>query len=113
MDNKTVTPSTLHMFKDLVSTQEQGITSRVLATTSGGNMTLFAFDKGQKISEHSAPFDALVIVQEGKIQLTIDGKPVIAVPESLVRMPANIPHALEALEVSRMLLVLLKEPKDK
>jgi quercetin dioxygenase-like cupin family protein len=95
----------------LISPTEQGIASRVLSRTSGGNITLFAFDTGQELSEHTAPFDALVLVLAGALTLTIGGAPVRATPGTIVRMPANVPHALEALEPSRMLLVMLREPK--
>ena len=59
---------------DLITSTERGIASRVLAKTGGGNLTLFAFDQGEGLSEHTAPFDALVIVLEGLLSLTIDGK---------------------------------------
>jgi quercetin dioxygenase-like cupin family protein len=96
--------------RDLVKATAHGIASRVLAKTSGGNLTLFSFDAGQELSEHTAPFDALVLVLEGAMQLTIGGQAVTAVPGSIVRMPANVPHALEAVEPTRMLLVMLREP---
>lgn len=94
---------------DLVAPTEQGISSRVLARTGGGNLTLFAFDAGQGLSEHTAPFDALVMVLEGRLDLTIGGEAVSASPGTIVRMPANVPHALEAPEAARMLLTMLRE----
>ena len=96
---------------DLISPTERGIASRVLAKTGGGNLTLFAFDQGEGLSEHTAPFDALVIVLEGLLSLTIDGKTVAATPGTIVRMPAGVPHSVEATTASRMLLVMLREPK--
>ena len=96
---------------DLISPTERGIASRVLAKTGGGNLTLFAFDQGEGLSEHTAPFDALVIVLEGLLSLTIDGKTVAATPGTIVRMPAGAPHSVEATTASRMLLVMLREPK--
>jgi quercetin dioxygenase-like cupin family protein len=95
----------------LVSPTERGIASRVLARTAGGNVTLFAFDAGQGLEEHTSPFDALVLVQEGSLSLTIGGKRVPAMPGSIVRMPGGVPHALEAPEPTRMLLVMLREPR--
>jgi quercetin dioxygenase-like cupin family protein len=77
----------------------------------GGNLTLFAFDAGQELSEHTTPFDALVLVLEGALTLTIGGTPVRAIPGTIVRMPANIPHAVDALEPARMLLIMLRETK--
>ena len=88
-----------------------GIASRVLAKTTGGNVTLFAFDGGQGLTEHTTPFDALVMALEGHIVLTIGGKPVDAVPGTVVVMPANVPHAVDARTPSRMLLIMLRDVK--
>ena len=92
----------------LVNPTPLGIASRVLAKTGGGNFTLFAFDAGQSLTEHTSPFDAFVLVQEGSLVLTIGGQPVHATPGTIVRMPADVPHALEATEPARMLLVMLR-----
>ena len=100
------------LLKSLVSPTEQGIASRVLAKTTGGNITLFAFDAGQGLTEHTSPFDALVMVLEGALTLTIGGAPVRATPGTVVRMPADVPHALDAQEPTRMLLVMLRDPKE-
>ncbi len=96
---------------DLITPTDRGIASRVLAKTGGGNVTLFAFDQGEGLSEHTAPFDALVIVLEGLLSLTIGGKTVTATPGTIVRMPANVPHAVDATAPARVLLVMLREPK--
>ena len=96
---------------DLITPTAQGIASRVLARSGGGNLTLFAFDAGQGLSEHSTPYDALVMVLEGELTLTIGGAPVHALPGTVVRMPANVPHAVDAPVPSRMLLLMFKEPK--
>ncbi len=95
---------------DLIAPAPHGIASRVLAKTSGGNVTLFAFDAGEGLSEHTAPFDALVLVLDGAMTLIIGGNPVTAAPGSIVRMPANVPHAVNADAASRMLLIMLREP---
>jgi quercetin dioxygenase-like cupin family protein len=92
----------------LIAPTPSGIASRVLAKTPGGNVTLFAFDCGQGLTEHTTPFDALVLVLEGLIVLTIGGKPLDAVPGTLTVMPANVPHAVDAKAASRMLLVMLR-----
>jgi len=76
---------------------------------NGGNVTLFAFDAGQELSEHTAPLDALVLVLEGALTLTIGGTPVRATPGTIVRMPASVPHAVYALEPTRMLLIMLRD----
>ena len=92
----------------LITPTPQGIASRVLGKTAGSNMTLFAFDEGQGLTEHSSPFDAFVLVLDGALNLTIGGTLVRAAPGTIVRMPADVPHALDATEPSRMLLVMLK-----
>jgi quercetin dioxygenase-like cupin family protein len=94
---------------DLVATTPKGIASRVLAKQGGSTVTLFAFDAGEALSEHSAPFDALVIVLDGELMLTVGGKAVTAAPGTITRLPANVPHAVDAPVASRMLLVMLKE----
>lgn len=109
MPNNTIPPAEELNLASLIKQTEQGIASRVLAKTSGGNLTLFAFDKGQGLSEHSAPFDAIVMVIEGQLNLIIDGKPVKAEPGTIVKMPANIPHAVEAPIPAKMLLIMLRE----
>jgi quercetin dioxygenase-like cupin family protein len=91
----------------LISYTEKGIASRVIARTPGGNVTLFAFDAGEELSEHTAPYDALVVVLEGKLNLTVGGTPVQAVSGSVVRMPANVSHAIESPGRSKMMLVML------
>lgn len=96
---------------DLIATTEGGIASRVLAKNGGGNLTLFAFDRGQGLSEHTTPFDALVMVLDGELALTIGGTAVTATPGTIVRMPAHVPHAVDATVASRMLLIMLREPK--
>ena len=74
-------------------------------------MTLFAFDAGQGLEEHTSPFDALVLVLEGALALTIGGADVHATPGTIVRMPGGVPHALEAPVPARMLLIMLREPE--
>lgn len=112
MSHGTLVASEPLRLSDLIVRSEHGISSRVLAKTSGGSVTLFAFDAGEGLSEHTAPFDALVVVLDGELDLTIGNRPVTAVPGTIVRMPANIPHAVEAELASRMLLIMLREPKD-
>jgi quercetin dioxygenase-like cupin family protein len=108
---QTLTPAEALSLDSLITATPGGIASRVLAKTTGGNVTLFAFDAGQGLTEHTTPFDALVMVLEGQMALTIGGKMVEATPGTLVLMPAGVPHALEAREASRMLLMMLKDLK--
>lgn len=107
---QTIPPSEALQLHLLVTPTEQGIASRVLARTAGGNLTLFAFDAGQELSEHTSPFDALVMVLEGSLMLTVAGQEIPATPGTIVRMPANVPHAVSAPEAARMLLIMLREP---
>lgn len=94
---------------DLLPFQEHGIASRVVARSAAGNVTLFTLDAGESISEHSAPFDALVIVLDGTMTITIGGTPVTASAHDFVRLPANVPHGLRADTAARMVLVMLRE----
>ncbi len=94
---------------ELVDIAPGAIVSRVLAKSGGGNVTLFAFDQGQGLSEHTAPFDALVQVVDGCLELTIGDAEVRVGGGQIVRMPANVPHALHAAEPSRMVLTMLRD----
>ena len=94
---------------ELVNYGEDAIVSRTLAKSKAGTMTVFAFDRGQSLSEHTAPFDAFVTALEGTIELTIGGQPVVAQTGETVLMPANIPHAVDAPARMKMLLVLFRD----
>ena len=96
-------------FDTLITPTEGGIASRVIARSAGGNVTLFAFDEGEELSEHTAPFDALLLVLAGSLDVTVDGTPVRAGTGNLVRLPAHLPHAVQAREPSRMVLVMLRD----
>lgn len=105
----TLPAAEAHALASLVSPTSHGIASRVLARTAAGNITLFAFDAGEELSEHSAPFDALAITLSGRLALTIGGVAVPAAADTVVLMPANVPHAVRAVEASRMLLIMLRD----
>jgi quercetin dioxygenase-like cupin family protein len=107
--SSTLAPAELFTLESLVTPTAQGIASRVLARTAAGNITLFAFDQGEELSEHTAPFDALVMTLSGALTLTIGGRAVQTAPQTIVLMPANVPHAVRAVEASRMLLIMLRE----
>ncbi|HWQ03684.1 MAG TPA: cupin domain-containing protein [Candidatus Nitrosotenuis sp.] len=93
---------------DWVAYQEGAVVSRTLVQREKGTVTLFAFDAGQGLSEHTAPFDALVHVLEGEVEITISGKPLRAKSGELVLMPANEPHGLKALTPFKMLLTMIR-----
>jgi len=92
----------------MVDYAEASTVSRIIAKNSAGNVTLFAFDEGQSLSEHSTPFDALVQVIDGEVELIIGGESVVAKTGEVVLMPANIPHAVNAAKRFKMLLTMLK-----
>ena len=93
---------------DLVEYQEGGVVSKTLIDKQTGTVTLFAFDKGQGLSEHSAPFDAMVCVLDGLAEITIGGDPVEVGQGEMIIMPADIPHALSAIEPFKMMLVMIR-----
>jgi quercetin dioxygenase-like cupin family protein len=93
---------------DLAQYAEGSIVSRALVQKSVGSLTLFAFDAGQGLSEHTAPFDAFVQVLDGEVELTIGGKSVPAVAGEVVLMPANVPHAVKAHKRFKMLLSMIR-----
>lgn len=108
MTTKTLDPAEALNLGSLIVPSPRGIASRVLAKASGGNVTLFAFDGGQGLTEHATPFDALVMVLEGSMLLVVGGKRVEAASGTLVLLPANVPHTVEARSPSRMMLIMLK-----
>ena len=101
-------PAEALSLESLVGRVTQGIASRVLARTAGGSVTLFDFDAAQGLTEHTSPYDALVLVQSGVLNLTVGGASVEAAAGSVVRLPAGVPHAVEAVAAARMLLIMLR-----
>ena len=108
MSTSPLPPAEALPLDSLVTPTAGGIASRVIARSAGGNVTLFAFDAGEELSEHTAPFDALLLVHEGTFDLTIGGTRVRAGAGTVVRLPADVPHAVAAVERARMLLVMLR-----
>ncbi len=96
-------------FSKLVEYSANGIVSKRVLEKNTGNITLFAFDKGQKLSEHTAPFDAMVQVIEGEGEIVINGKSFFLDNGKSIIMPANIPHAVNAISKFKMLLTMIKE----
>ncbi len=93
---------------DLVEYQTGSVVSRTILEKKTGTVTLFAFAKGQGLSEHTAPFDALVYLLDGEVEITISGKSLRLTEGEMVIMPANEPHALRATESFRMLLTMIR-----
>ena len=93
---------------DLVSYQEGSVVSRTLIDKNVGTVTLFAFAKGQGLSEHTAPYDAMVYIFDGEADITISGKLLHLKEGETTIMPANEPHALKAVKRFKMMLVMVK-----
>jgi quercetin dioxygenase-like cupin family protein len=92
----------------LVDYQRGAVVSRTIKKGQAGSFTVFAFDAGESLSEHTAPFDAFVLVLDGTVELTIGGKPVIARAGETVLMPGHVPHAVRAPERFKMALVMIR-----
>jgi quercetin dioxygenase-like cupin family protein len=92
----------------LVDYQTGSIVSSTVIEKKTGTVTLFAFDQGQGLSEHTAPFDAMVCVLDGKVEITISGIPKILEKGDMIIMPANEPHALKAVEKYKMMLIMIR-----
>ena len=108
MESKEFGHSTVMKFADKVEYSAEGIVSKRVLQKEKGNVSLFAFDKGQQLSEHSAPFDALVQVLEGKGEIEINGRSFTLLEGETIIMPANVPHAVFAAEKFKMLLTMIK-----
>jgi quercetin dioxygenase-like cupin family protein len=104
----TAPKSEVLKFTEMVGYQEGSVVSRQVTKEEAGNVTLFAFDKDQGLSEHTAPFDALVHILEGQAQVVISGRPYDLQAGDAIIMPANEPHALKAIQRFKMLLTMIR-----
>ncbi|RPJ28848.1 MAG: cupin domain-containing protein [Chloroflexi bacterium] len=104
----TAPKSEILQIAELVSYQDGSVVSRQITKADAGNVTLFAFDKDQELSEHTAPFDALVHVLDGRAEVRISGKAFNLETGEAIVMPANEPHALKALTHFKMLLTMIR-----
>ena len=93
---------------DFIQYQKDSIVSKILLDNEGGTVTLFSFDEGQGLSEHTTPFDVLLYVIDGKAEITISGKPFLLKDGEMIIMPAHKPHAVKAVEKFKMVLTMLK-----
>jgi quercetin dioxygenase-like cupin family protein len=94
---------------ELVTYQEGSVVSRQITKAEAGNVTLFAFDQDQELSEHTAPFDALVHMLEGEAEVRISGSPFRLKAGDAIIMPADAPHALKATQRFKMLLTMIRK----
>lgn len=92
----------------LIKYQEDSIVSKTMLNKKTGSVTLFAFDKGQKLSEHTTPFDALIFLLDGEAEIIISDKPYLVKEGELIKLPANKPHALNAQKRFKMILIMIK-----
>lgn len=105
----TAPKSEVLQMADLVAYQDGSVVSRQITKADAGNVTLFAFDKDQELSEHTAPFDALVHVLDGDAEIKISGKPFHLKTGGAIIMPADEPHAVKALTRFKMLLTMIRK----
>ena len=92
----------------LVDYQDESVVSKTLIEKKTGTVTLFAFDQGQGLSEHTAPFDAMVCVLDGEAEIRISGNPFLLKEGDMIIMPANEPHALQAVKKFKMMLTMIR-----
>ncbi|HVN24923.1 MAG TPA: cupin domain-containing protein [Syntrophorhabdales bacterium] len=108
MTEKTNQEPQVAQLADLIAYQTGSVVSREIISRSTGTVTLFAFDAGQGLSEHTAPFDAMVSLLDGEVEITISGKKHLLQKGDMIVMPAHQPHALRAVTKFKMLLVMIK-----
>jgi quercetin dioxygenase-like cupin family protein len=96
------------LLKEEVKYQENTIVSRQIIKKPNGNITLFAFDKGESLTEHTSPFEAVVYMVDGEMEIRIGGNPCNVKEGEIIVMPPDVPHALTAVEKSKMLLTMIK-----
>lgn len=107
--SSSIRPAQVIKLADIVSYQDGAVVSREIVSKNAGTVTVFAFDAGQGLSEHTAPFDALVYLIDGEALVNIAGKPLHLGIGELVVMPANRPHALKAVTKFKMMLTMIRE----
>jgi len=105
MENLEASPFKLN---EMISYQDGSVVSHEILRKKTGTVTLFAFDKGQGLSEHTAPFDATIFCLDGELEATIDGTPMKVQEGEMLIMPADIPHSIKAVEKFKMLLIMIR-----
>jgi len=101
------------VIKDLIDYQEGAVVSRTLIDKQVGTVTIFSFDEGQGLSEHAAPYDAMVQVLDGEVEIAIDKKPFQLKEGDMIVLPASIPHAVRALTRFKMMLIMIRSEDKK
>jgi quercetin dioxygenase-like cupin family protein len=100
--------NSVRTMKDSIDYAKRATVSKIVTKNEGGSATLFSFDKGQTLSEHSTAFDAIAVIIDGQCVISIDGNPHNLSEGQMIRMPANIPHSLEATNSFKMLLTMFR-----
>ena len=109
IENREELKGTVLVLKNLVAYQEGSIASRMIINKKAGSITIFSFDKDEGLSEHTAPYDAVVTILEGETEITLEGIPFHLHEGETIIMPANIPHAVSAVTKFKMMLTLIRE----
>lgn len=109
MTKQTFNHSEIYNLKESIEYSKGSVVSKIIQKSEAGNLTLFAFDKGQNLSEHTAPYDAMVYIIDGRARVIIDNKDQVLDEGDFIIMPAAIPHALEATTEFKMLLVMIRK----
>ena len=108
MNTTTFDHSRIFELASSIDYSDGSVVSKIITKNTAGNLTLFAFDKGQGLSEHSAPFNAIIQIIDGDAEITINKKPYNLSKGQFIIMPANIPHSVSAIEKFKMLLIMIK-----
>lgn len=108
MEKQIIQPGKQFNSKDSIDYSDGSVISKTIIKKPGGNITLFSFDEGQELSEHSSPHDALVQVLDGTVEITIGGEPFLVNAGESIILPPNIPHALKAIKPFKMMLIMVK-----
>ena len=111
MENNEFEKGKKFTFAKSIAYADKAVVSKHVLKKEAGNISLFAFDKGEGLSEHTTPFDAMVLIVDGKADIIIDGVSNILEMGDTIIMPANIPHALVAVEKFKMVLTMIKNKK--
>ena len=106
--SKNIEPSKIFVSEETVEYAEGSVVSKTIIKNPAGNVTLFAFDSGEGLSEHSSPYQALVQLLDGKAEIIIGGTPYNLQAGQSIILPANIPHSLKANEKFKMMLTMIK-----
>jgi quercetin dioxygenase-like cupin family protein len=108
METNEFEKSKIFNLNDSVEYSDHGIVSKTILKKQTGNISVFSFDRGEGLSEHTAPFDAMIMVLDGKGEIIIGGKPFILEAGQNIIMPGNIPHAVNAIDKFKMMLIMIR-----